>query len=215
MIASTVRQVLGPLWVALLVACTVAMPVRAQPGAAVGLNFDSITDIDVGDREATFDQATGYHIGIFYDLEAGPIAIRPGLFYRQISDLKVDISGVDNALTPFSFDFSLIEVPVDVRARMVMPFVKPYLLIGPVFSFASTGDEAFEDALEDLTIAGNIGLGVEVNLPGFTPRLLPEIRYGFGISRFMKEDLEIAGYTFQPEDAQRLNTIMLRLGIVF
>lgn len=180
----------------------------------MGLNFDSISDVDTGDREATFENATGFHIGIFYDLSAGPIAIRPGLFYRRVQGVDVDIDDAVQVLTE-SFDMSLIEVPVDLRLRMTLPFVQPYVLAGPVFGFASTGDEEFEDALESMSVAANIGLGVEVNLPGFTPTLFPEIRYAFGISRFMKEDLTIGDVTFEAEDAQRLNTFMIRLGITF
>lgn len=189
-------------------------PSHAQFGVAIGLNFDSITDIDTGSREATFDNATGFHVGVFYDLAAGPLAIRPGLFYRQVPGVDVDISGDGGILTE-SFDMSLIEVPIDLRFRFAMPFVRPYALAGPVFGFASTSDDDFSDALQDLTVAANIGLGVEVSLPGFSPTLYPEIRYSFGISRFLSEEYTIGGTTVTAEDAQRLNTFMLRLGITF
>src|SRR5690606_30396506 len=187
---------------------------HAQLGVAIGLNFDSISDIDTGDREATFDNATGYHLGIFYDLSAGPLAIRPGLFYRQVQNVKVDILEAGSRITE-SFDLNLIEVPVDLRLRMALPLLKPYVLAGPVFGFSSTGDDDFKDALQELTVAANIGIGVEVSLPGFTPVLYPELRYSFGVSRFMKEELSIGDFTFEADDAQRLNTFMLRLGIRF
>ncbi len=190
-------------------------PAYGQLGVAVGLNFDSITDIDAGDREATFENATGYHLGVFYDLSAGPLAIRPGIFYRRVQDVKVDILETVGSTVTESFDLSLIEVPVDLRLRMALPFIKPYVLAGPVFGFSSTGDEDFKDALQELTVSANIGLGVEINLPGFTPVLYPEIRYSFGVSRFMKEELEIGDFTLEADNAQRLNTFMLRLGIRF
>ena len=199
----------GALWLA------AAAPTYGQLGVAVGLNFDSITDIDTGDREATFENATGYHIGVFYDLAAGPLAIRPGIFYRQVQDVKVDVLETGLGTITESFDMSLIEVPVDLRLRLAIPFIKPYLLAGPVFSFASTSDDDFEDALQELSVAANIGLGVEVSLPGFTPVLYPEIRYAFGVSRFMKEDVTIGDVSFEATDSQRLNTFMLRLGIRF
>ena len=201
--------------VASVAVSTVAIkPAHAQLGVAIGLNFDSISDIDTGDREATFDNATGYHLGIFYDLSAGPLAIRPGLFYRQVQNVKVDILEAGSRITE-SFDLNLIEVPVDLRLRMALPLLKPYVLAGPVFGFSSTGDDDFKDALQELTVAANIGIGVEVSLPGFTPVLYPELRYSFGVSRFMKEELSIGDFTFEADDAQRLNTFMLRLGIRF
>lgn len=197
-----------------LIVAALSVPAQAQVGVAVGLNFDSITDIDTGDREATFDNASGYHIGLFYDLAVGPVAIRPGIFYRRVQDVRVDIEDAGSTIAE-SFDLSMVEIPVDVRIRMALPIVKPYFLAGPVIGFASTGDDDFKDAVEDLTVAANIGIGVELNLPGFTPVLYPEIRYSFGVSRFMKEDLEIGDISFAAADSQRLNTFMLRLGVRF
>jgi hypothetical protein len=200
--------------VATALVSAVARPAHAQLGVAVGLNFDSISDIDTGSREATFENATGYHLGVFYDLAVGPVAIRPGVFYRRVQDVKVDILDAGAVLTE-SFDLSMVEVPIDLRLRLALPVIKPYLLAGPVIGFASTGEDDFEDALEELTVAANIGIGVELSLPGFTPTLFPEIRYAFGVSRFMKEDLTIGDIAFEAADAQRLNTLMLRLGITF
>ena len=187
----------------------------AQFGIGVGLNFDSIGDVDTGDSRATFDNSTGYHVGVFYDLSLGPAAIRPGVFLRRVQD--VDLSAALPGGTPASevFSLTMIEVPVDLRYRLTLPAVTPYLLIGPVFGFSSTDSDELEDAFQDLTMSASIGAGVELSLPGFTPTLYPEIRYSFGISRVMKDEWTVGGSTITAEDAQRLNAFMLRLGITF
>lgn len=206
------RAIIGAAGV-LTLAVVTGLPAYGQLGVAAGLNFDNIGDIDTGSQEATFENASGYHVGVFYDLAVGPVAVRPGVFYRRVQDVKVDIPNADDPTQ--SFDLSLIEVPLDLRLRLALPFVQPYLLAGPVIGFASTSEDDFEDALEELTVSADIGIGVELNLPGFTPTLFPEIRYAFGVSRFMKEDLTIGDTTLEPENSQRLNTFMLRLGITF
>lgn len=181
----------------------------AQLGIAAGANFDDLSDIS-GDREATFENATGFHIGVFYDLPLGAMALRPGLFYMNVGSFDVDseFSAVR------SVDLSLVEVPVDLRLRMMMPLVKPYATIGPVLRFANSSDDDFSESLTNFSVAGNVGVGVEIGAPGAQIRLLPEIRYSFGITR-MTEDIEFLGATFTAEEELRLNSFMLRLGVAF
>ncbi len=182
---------------------------HAQFGVAAGANFDSMSDIS-GDRSATFDNASGFHIGVFYDLPLGPVAVRPGLFYMNVGSFDAEAEG--NVIN--NFDLNLIEVPVDVRVRMMMPLIKPYATAGPVLRFASSGDDDFSDSLNNFTMAGNIGLGVEIGAPGAQIRLFPEIRYSFGISRLV-DDVDFLGATFSTEDNIRLSSFMLRLGVAF
>ena len=70
-----------------------------------------------------------------------------------------------------------------------------------------------EDAFEDLLISGSVGVGVEVALPAIGLRLFPELRYSFGLSRFMKDSFSVGGIEFDVEDHTRLNAVMLRLGV--
>ncbi len=185
------------------------MGAYAQLGVAAGLNFASIDDIDVAGGRGNFDNATGYHIGAFYDLGLGPAGLRLGLFYRDMGEVDVSLAGLRE-----SFDVSMIDIPVDFRFNiMATPVIRPYILAGPVFSFASTDDDDFEDALKDVQVAGNVGLGLSVNLG--VARLFPELRYSIGLSRFMEDDATVRGIRFNADDTQRLNSVMLRLGILF
>lgn len=192
---------------------------HAQLGFAAGLNYDNFSDVNYQEgSKGVFESANGYHVGIFYDLAAGPIAIRPGLFYRQINSAQFeqaqagDVVGVSQ-----SFDLSMVEIPVDLRLRLPLPLITPYALAGPVFSFPSSNsdDSGFDDSFKNLYISASVGAGVEVSVPVVGIKAFPEIRYAFGLSGLMDDEVTVGNTTFTAEDSQRLNSIMLRLGISF
>jgi hypothetical protein len=109
---------------------------------------------------------------------------------------------------------TMIEVPIDARVRMMTPFLKPYGTLGPVLRFARSDDDRFDEALNNFTVAANVGLGVEIGATGAQVRLFPEIRYSFGVSR-IAESVTFLGQQFSAEQDLRLNTFMIRLGISF
>lgn len=197
----------------LLTLLLIAAPARAQIGFGGGLNFNSSDDLEFGDAEATFENSTGYHIGVFYDFAVGPLGIRPGIFYRDIGSYEFNLTdfGADTEV----FDLSMIEIPIDLRYRIVLPLVKPYLLAGPVIGIPQSEGE-FDDDLEDFTFTANVGLGVELSPPAMSLKIMPEIRYAFGVSSFVKEDIEIGDVaTFTADDSPSASAFMLRLNVVF
>ena len=182
----------------------------AQLGIAVGGNFNELSDID-SDPPTTFDNATGFHVGVFYDLGVGPVALRPGLFYMDAGDFDATGDGFEAQ----NFDLQFIEVPVDVRFNVLTaPIVRPYVLAGPVLRFAQTSDDDFKDSLNEISYAANVGFGLEIGPPvgGFT--LYPEIRYAFGVSS-ITNDNEFLGASFTADEDQQFNAFMLRLGVSF
>ncbi len=182
---------------------------HAQLGVAGGLNFDSFGDIETTSARGTFDNATGYHFGVFFDLSAAPIAVRPGVFIRDAGEVAFRLQETDQ-----KFSLSFIEVPIDIRVPLLhAPLVSPYVLAGPVLSFPRSGNDEFDDSLEDLAISGSVGAGVKVTVPGAGLRLYPELRYAFGLSGFLKDSFEVGGVTFAAENTVRLNAVMLRLGV--
>ncbi|MDQ7040020.1 MAG: outer membrane beta-barrel protein [Rhodothermus sp.] len=185
---------------------------HAQLGVSLGLNFNRLGDIKVGDTQATFDNSQGWHVAIWFDLPLGPIAIRPGLRYMDAGALyqgfQEDLDG--NQVVPEGFDVSLLEIPIDVRYRMTLPLLTPYILAGPVLRFPSGADEAIRDNLKAFSLAGSLGVGVEMNLLGL--RLYPELQYTFGITAFADE-FRVGDVAFVPDTRQHLNAVMLRLGI--
>ena len=195
---------------------------HAQIGFAAGLNFDdaegfgsavTAEDDAVG---ATYDAATGYHVGIFFDMGLGPIAVRPGIYYRSIGKYETVGEVAGGGLEEESYDLSLIDVGLDLRYTLLpLPFVKPYLLGGPLFSFPQTDSETFDEVLSDVTVAANVGIGVSISPPGFGLRVMPELRYAFGVSGFLSdEEIETDFATFRP-DGERLNSLQLRLNVMF
>jgi len=202
------------LLVALLLALGTA-PAQAQLGVTGGLNFESTDDIqDAGlDREAAFDNSTGYHIGLVYNLGLGPVDIRPGFLYRKVG--TYDFEGVVEDVSDPSFDVTAYEVPVDLRFTLLpTPVVSPYLLAGPQFTFVN-GEDEFDDATEDLSFSLNIGAGTDITLPGLPITLQPELRYEFGATKFIKDDFDIGGQEFSPEDSPRFSAFSVRLNVLF
>jgi len=180
-------------------------------GVSVGANFANLDDIEIDNRAETFENASGWHIHLWFDLPLGPVAIRPGVRYMDFGQLFED-SSVQERFATFDPDqaVKLIEIPIDIRIRLGMPIISPYVLAGPVLRFPtdSGGDNQFQ--LNSFSVAAGVGVGVELGLVGFS--LFPELKYTFGISRFM-DGFEIGGATFEADEDQRLNAVMLSLGV--
>ena len=185
-------------------------PASAQLGVAAGLNFESMSDISGSSFSDTYDASTGYHVGLFLNLGAGPVAARIGAFYRDLGEFDVSLSGFRRSVSLSSLDF-----PIDLRFNVLpTPVVSPYILAGPVLSVPRSEDEDYDEALEDFSVSGNVGFGLSISAGGL--KLLPEFRYAVGVTRFVRDEFTLAGQTFvASEDEQRSNTAQLRLGILF
>lgn len=176
-------------------------------GVAIGANFNGLSDIDTGDREATFENATGWHVHLWFDLPVGPVAIRPGLRYMDLGELLDDVRLEGEPGQVIESDaVSLLEIPIDVRFRLGIPLVTPYIMAGPVLRFPDDGD-----LFESFSLAGGLGVGVELGLAGV--KVFPELKYTFGISRFTQDSYEIGDVTITPDESQRLNALMLSVGV--
>lgn len=187
---------------------------HAQFGIAGGLNFESADDLNAGnDVEATLDNKTGYHVGVVYDFDLGPASIRPGVFYRRVGTYVFEVGNVQ--IEDETFDVSAIEVPIDARFRVFStPAVRPYVLAGPMATFPR-GEDDFNEAMEDVTFSFNVGAGLEFGQQGNGVQILPEIRYEFGATKFIKDDFEIGDTTFEPQNEPRFSALSLRLHILF
>ena len=180
---------------------------NAQLGVAAGLNFEQISDIS-GNRSATFENASGYHFGVFFDTASAPLALRLGAYYRDMGDVELDLGQFTESL-----DLSLLDVAVDVRfAVLSLPVFQAFVSGGPVVSFPSSDSDDYHQALESAHVSGNVGAGLALSLGGIT--LTPELRYSIGVSRLMKDEFSIRGVQFETDNVQRANSVMLRLGII-
>lgn len=199
----------------MLVMAAVPAPAQAQIGIGAGFNYDELEDVRTSTANATFEDATGYHVGVFYDLSLGPLALRPGVFYRRIGAYAFEVPSGDLSDHIEEFDINLVEIPIDVRFRlMAVPLLKPYVLAGPVITIPQAEGE-LSDGVEEAHMTADIGAGVEVQLPGLGFTLMPELRYGIGATRFFQDEFEIGDATITPQEDPRLNSVMLRLNVRF
>lgn len=183
---------------------------HAQLGISAGLNLDRLSDIELTDGRATFDNSNGWHAEVWYDIGLGNVALRPGVRYLDagalFDGLSDDVGDVDD-----NFAINLVEIPLDVRIRFGTPAVRPYALLGPVFRIPFADDDGLNDDLKTFSVAGEAGFGVELPLGRW--RLYPELAFTFGLSRFVEDEFRIGGRTFVTDEAQYLNSVRLRLGL--
>lgn len=196
-----------------LVLALAAAPAQAQLGVAAGLNFESTDDIQAsGSQEAAFDNSTGYHIGLVYDLGVGPLSVRPGVLYRRVGDIEFPSGTADAVL---SRSLSTIEVPVDVRLTVLpLPVVSPYLMAGPMVSFP-LGEDELGDLTEDVSLSANIGAGATISVPGLPLSLQPELRYEFGLTSYIGEDAQVGDVSFDVQNEPKLSAFSVRLNVLF
>lgn len=201
--------------VALIVVASfvLAPSANAQFGIAAGANFEDLGDLTASDGRASFDQATGYHIGLFFNLGAGRFSVQPGVFMRDFGDVTIVEEGRFR-----TFSLTSIEIPVDIRIRLLPGrAVAPFVFAGPVVGFATTTDDSFEDVLRDLTISANVGGGIEIDVPSAGITLIPEVRFARSVTRFFEEGtaFDIAGVDFTATEVSAQQAVMLRLGLRF
>lgn len=209
---TTMKQRLGRslLLVALgLGVLAVARPAHAQLGLSAGLNFNEMGDIDTGSRQATLDNATGWHVELWYRLGLGPIGVQPGIRYMDAGNLYEGLQE-EGGVDPGDFDIRMVEVPVDVQFNLGLPLISPFVSAGPVMRFPTGLDEEIKDDFKSFSMAGSLGLGARVGLAGI--KLIPEIKYTFSISN-VTDGFDIGAYSFTTDEGQSMNAVMLRLGI--
>ncbi len=182
-------------------------------GVTAGLNFDRLTDVTLNNVEANFESKTGWHIGIWTDISLlGVLSLRPGVRYMSAGQLFEGLKDLNENVEE-DFDINLVEIPVLARFAFGAPVVKPYFFAGPVLRFTAGVDKIIDNDLNSPSIAGELGVGVQLALGGIS--LYPEIAYTFGLSSFLGDELILDFVTFSVDDSQKLNTAMVRLGIGF
>ncbi|MDX1566849.1 MAG: hypothetical protein R3223_03550, partial [Longimicrobiales bacterium] len=141
MIRAIVKRAAQILVLPLILSLGAVGPVQAQGFSIMGgLNFSNQDDINTGSASVTFENSTGYHVGLSYELGLGPLGIRPGVLYEKLGTFEFS-----TATEPL--DLSAVKVPVDLRLTVLpTPAISPYLVAGPVFSFPQ-GEGELGDAL--------------------------------------------------------------------
>ena len=191
---------------------------QAKLGFAGGVNWSSLGDADFGSVDAAYESHTGWHAGAFADVNILFLAVKPGIFYVNAGALMEDPEysngGPDIGDELESFDYTYVSIPVDILLQLPLVVASPYIFLGPELKFNTTSGDAgpIADQLESTVIAGNLGLGVKVNLGSLT--LYPELRLAFDISGIFGDMIEVAGQEFAT-DSYKANQVFARLGVGF
>ena len=187
-------------------------PVYAQGGLGVsaGANFDRLSDINLSNGDgSSFENQTGWHVELWYELGLGPVSVKPGIRYMDAGRLY---EGMSDGNFRDTFSIQMVEIPLDLRFRFAgTPVASPYFSAGPVLRFPLASGGEIDDGLETVSVAGGVGVGVMLRAGSL--RVYPEIIYTFGLSRFTMQEFELADRTFTTEDNQLLNATMLRIGV--
>jgi len=188
----------------LLLATAVPRAADAQIGLMAGANFETLSDLQgSGSFGQAFQASTGYHVGLFVNVGAGPVALRPALLYLNAGSLFEGAS----FLTGSSFDLNYLALPIDVIVR---PAPLIYLLAGPELQLlvAANAQPAFENALKTFSARGGIGMGLKFG------RAFMEGRYLFGLSNITSDTYTVGTFTVTGAD-QVSNAVRVSLGLAF
>ncbi|MEZ5063398.1 MAG: outer membrane beta-barrel protein [bacterium] len=210
------RRTCSALAALLLLGVTVA-PVNALPlswGIRGGWNFDSMEAIQDSGADVSFDRATGYNLGLFADLGAGPLGLRPGITYLHTGPLFQGAT----FLPADDFNLSYVVVPIDVRYRLPMPGASPYVATGPEFRLLADHGNApseLQDQFSNFGVTWGVGLGMEIGPPMGGFRFMPEARYSFDMSGIVSDQIEVGGTTYSTNSGQKVNSWRVSLGLMF
>ena len=179
-------------------------------GFMIGLNYQELSDISFNDLSTRFESKDGWHVGVWMELNAGAIAIRPGIRYVDAGQLFDGINDTFPA-TRDNFKVSLLEPFLLVSYGLTTPVVAPYLFGGPFVRFPSFTDKTISNDLAPASAALELGIGIKITMGGI--RLYPELAYHVGITNFIEDELVIDFVSLTPSGSQRLNSIALRISL--
>lgn len=124
---------------------------------------------------------TGFNIGVYGNLDLGPIFIRPELVYTQASSEYTEIGTVE------SYKMSSIDLPVLVGLKIIGPL---NLMAGPALKYITSNKiNGFkhDEIKNQITIGLNIGVSANLGRFGF------DVIYDRGINaneaKFIGDDL--------------------------
>lgn len=179
-------------------------PLQAQFGVIGGANFAELSDIQIGNLDATFDRTSGFHLGVFTRFGSPSLGLRLGAIYLDAGEVFEGGS----VTSPDDFRLKYLAFPLDLQLGLVGPL---YILGGPEIQYlVSSGDSGpqFKSELRDWVAKGGAGLGVQLG------KVFLEGRYVFGLTGITGDTISVGGVRVATNDPKS-NAVRLSAGINF
>lgn len=196
------------LLVLVLVSTTSAL---AQSGFGVkgGINYSDNGKVEYSDfigageniLEENANRRRGYHVGVFYHLNLGPVYLRPEMMYTQtISSYSYKSRNAD-------FDVSKVDLPILLGIQVLGPV---HIFAGPSLQYildSDFGGLTLEELETEFTIGGQFGLGIQIGKLGL------DARYEQALSQRQANVMDQIGGTGYERLDSRPNQFILSLSI--
>lgn len=167
-------------------------------GVKAGLNYSDNGKIEFRDvtgageniLEENADRKTGYHFGIFYKADLGPVFLKPELLYTKTkSSYKYNDESSD-------YDVSKLDLPILVGMDILGPV---NVFAGPSLQYILENDLqgiTLGEVEKEFTVGAQFGAGVQLGNIGV------DVRYERGLTENQAEVLDLNN----PEGARRVDT---------
>lgn len=188
----------------LSIACLSVKAQLINLGLKAGFNIQNVAISDFNGNQiieevSNGDSKTGFHAGLYTQINLGVIHIRPEFLYTYVNN-SITTKSVSGELKEFDLKFNRFDVPLLVGTK----FGPLRLNTGPVMSFIiGEPDDAFKQGINDATWGYQFGGGLDIG------KISLDIRYEGSFSN-ITESITIDGDTFNAD--ARGSQIMIGIG---
>ncbi len=149
-----------------------ALALQAQSGFGIkaGMNFNSMSDVEVNDIKTSINRKTGFHAGVLYKLglPAG-FALQPELLYVQKGgSLNMNASDESSATAPVKngeLKMHYLQLPVNVQWGIDLVLFRPFIMVSPFLSYEISKSSSVKEIKWDSNKLGyGIGLGAGLDV---------------------------------------------------
>lgn len=170
--------------VAILIGCGSASA-QFRFGVKAGINLNSLHLSNFG-HNFNKENGCGFTGGVMTEFQVPLIGLcfDASLMYTHMSaatDVYTNTDGDLDQLTEITPKKDFLEIPINVKYKLGLPIIHPYVFTGPSFAFKFGGDNDYFKT-KTVQCAWNVGLGFE---------LLNHVQisgsYGFGMNNILKK----------------------------
>ena len=159
------------LLIAVMLLTFIGADAQVRFGIKGGVNFNSMSDIKIGDLKNSFDNRSGFNAGILVQAKSPVIglAIQPELLYTSKGAMWAPTSSdavneVLDAKKTIRMDY--LELPVNIQWGLDLLVLRPYIQVSPYVSYAISKKGDIADVewnnLNRFDYGVGLGAGVEI-----------------------------------------------------